>query len=159
MTLCHIGIGSNLDNPEAQVRNALLLLACLPDSKLLSHSSLYRSAPIGPKDQPDFINAVAALETGLTPLMLLDALQTLEQQSGRIRKRIWGERSLDLDLLLYGDNTLSLPRLIVPHREMTHRAFVLVPLAEIAPDLVLPDGTPIASLLPQVANQSIRRLG
>lgn len=160
MTLCYLGLGSNLGDPVRQLEEAVARLAQLPDSKLIAVSSLYASAPIGPQDQPDFINAVAALETELAPLALLDALQELERMAGRKRLRHWGERTLDVDILLYGDACIDLPRLTVPHPEMTRRAFVLQPLAELAPGLLLPDGSAIADYLsaPDVSRQQLRRL-
>ncbi|MEW8625416.1 MAG: 2-amino-4-hydroxy-6-hydroxymethyldihydropteridine diphosphokinase [Candidatus Thiodiazotropha sp.] len=129
----YIGLGSNLQNPKRQVETALEELAQLPDTSLLDHSSLYRSRPVGPQDQADFINAVAHLSTALAADSLLDALQQLEQQHHRVRERRWGPRSLDLDLLLYGDRTIDTPRLKVPHPEIAKRSFVLLPLHEIAP--------------------------
>lgn len=144
-----IALGSNLDDPAAQIQHAVDALATLPHSTLVACSPLYRTAPVGPQDQPDFINAAALLDTTLSPLALLDALQALEQAAGRERRRHWGERTLDLDLLLYGDQTLDLPRLTVPHPRLHERAFVLVPLFALAPSLVLPDGTSLASLRQQ----------
>lgn len=160
MTLCYLGLGSNLDEPAQQVRQAIAQLAALPACRLIAASGLYASAPIGPQDQPDFINAVVAIETELAPLALLDVAQALEQQAGRKRLRHWGERTLDVDVLLYGEGRIDLPRLKVPHPEMTQRAFVLRPLAELAPDLVLPDGRPLQALLadPVVICQSLQRL-
>src|SRR5699024_4483115 len=109
-----IGLGSNLNQPERQVAAALAALAALPRTQLAGHSDLYGSAPVGPADQPDYVNAVALLETELDPLALLDALQALEQAAGRERRRHWGERTLDLDILLWDEATLRLPRLLVP---------------------------------------------
>ncbi len=146
MIRCYIGLGSNLNDPVAQIRAALLALAALPQCRLVASSSLYRSAPVGPQDQPDFINAVALLETELAPEHLLDQLQAQEQQQGRVRKRHWGERTLDLDLLLYGDRVLSTDRLVVPHKELPLRSFVVIPLLEITANLSLPDGTILANL-------------
>lgn len=143
MIRAYIGLGSNLADPAGQIRDAFRALASLPQSRLAGQSPLYRSAPVGPQDQPDFINAVAALDTALSPLALLDALQGLEQAAGRERRRHWGERTLDLDLLLYGDQHIASPRLTVPHPHLHERAFVLVPLAALAPDLHLPDGQPV----------------
>lgn len=125
--LAYIGLGSNLESPIVQVREALNELAMLPLSRLVAASSLYASRPVGPQDQPDFINAVAALETQLSPLALLDQLQALEQQHRRRRQRRWGPRTLDLDLLLYANDTIDTPRLRVPHPQITARAFVLLP--------------------------------
>jgi 2-amino-4-hydroxy-6-hydroxymethyldihydropteridine diphosphokinase len=142
-----IGLGSNLEDPLAQVSTALQELKLLPDTTLAARSSLYRSDPVGPPGQPDYINAVAALDTRLEPEALLDALQAIEQMHQRVRKIHWGPRTLDLDLLLYGDQVISTPRLIVPHAYMTERNFVLWPLAELAPELILPDGRPLNTLL------------
>ncbi|MGM0833850.1 2-amino-4-hydroxy-6-hydroxymethyldihydropteridine diphosphokinase [Halomonas qinghailakensis] len=131
MSLAYIGLGSNLDNPVAHVCQALRELNELPLCQLVTQSSLYATRPIGPQDQPDFINAVAALETSLSPLALLDQLQGLEQRHRRRRLRHWGPRTLDLDLLLYGQSTILHPRLQVPHPHMHERAFVLAPLEEL----------------------------
>lgn len=128
---CYIGLGSNLDHPVEQIRNALSALAQLPESSLLAASSLYKTPPLGPQDQPDFVNAVAEMESSLEPLQLLQQLQKIEQQQGRVRRRHWGERTIDLDLLLYGERVMNHPQLQLPHPEMVRRAFVLVPLAEL----------------------------
>ncbi|MCE0732680.1 2-amino-4-hydroxy-6-hydroxymethyldihydropteridine diphosphokinase [Halomonas sp. G15] len=141
-----IGLGSNLEDPEAQVARALEALDRLPLTRRIAASPLYASRPVGPQDQPDFINAVACVETRLSPLALLDQLQALEQRHRRVRSRRWGPRTLDLDLLLFDDSTLCLPRLTVPHPEMTRRAFVLVPLLAVEPRMRLPDGRRLADL-------------
>lgn len=141
-----VGLGSNLSDPRAQLERALEELDRLPLTRRSIASRLYTSRPLGPRDQPDFINAVAALETRLSPLALLDQLQALEQRHRRVRDRHWGPRTLDLDLLLFDQQCLSMPRLTLPHPEMAQRAFVLVPLAEVAPDLRLPDGDDVATL-------------
>jgi len=153
-----IGLGSNLEHPRQQLHDALAALAALPDTRLARHSDLYASAPVGPQDQPDFINAVAVLETGLSPLDLLDTLQALEHTAGRVRRRHWGERTLDLDILLWADTRLDLPRLTVPHPRLTERAFVLGPLIDLLPDCRLPDGTPVADYWAAVAAQPLQRL-
>ncbi len=128
-----IGLGSNLADPVAQVRQAFAALARLPDTRLVGRSSLWRSTPMGPADQPDYVNAVAMLETGLAPLDLLDALQAIEQEQGRMRDGTrWGPRTLDLDLLLYGETIMNDTRLIIPHPGLCERDFVLVPLLEVA---------------------------
>ena len=148
MTRAYIGLGSNLDTPLSQLRSALKALAALPDTTLVSQSSFYASDPLGPADQPRYVNAVAALDTALSPLTLLDALQAIELEQGRTRKaERWGPRTLDLDILLYGEQQLDEPRLRVPHYHMHARAFVLYPLAEIAPQLNLPDGRALTELL------------
>lgn len=146
MVRAYIGLGSNLDQPRQQVERAFDELAALPDSHLSGRSRLYRSDPVGPP-QPDYINAVAQLDTELEPLALLDALQALEQLHQRVRREHWGPRTLDLDLLLYADRPIQHPRLTVPHPELERRNFVLYPLADINPELRLPSGTPLASLL------------
>lgn len=155
-TRCYIGLGANLDDPAAQIRTALLALARLPHCRLLRVSSLYGSKPLGPQDQPDYLNAVAELDTQLEPLALLDALQAQEQQQGRIKRRYWGERCIDLDLLLYGDTTMRSERLNIPHSELNNRSFVVEPLRELCPDLQLPDGTALASLTPAFGGELIR---
>jgi 2-amino-4-hydroxy-6-hydroxymethyldihydropteridine diphosphokinase len=151
MERVYIGLGSNLAEPRAQLEAALAALAALPRSQLAACSSIYGSDPLGPADQPRYVNAVAALDTEMEPLALLDALQAIEQQQGRIRKEErWGPRTLDLDILLFGDRCLNEPRLTVPHYHMQARPFVLYPLAEIAPvDLTLPDGRTLRALLDQ----------
>lgn len=155
--LAYIGLGSNLESPVEQVRQALNELATLPLSRLTAASSLYVSRPVGPQDQPDFINAVAALETRLSPLALLDQLQALEQRHRRRRQFHWGPRTLDLDLLLYAHDDIKTPRLRIPHPQMTARAFVLAPLAEIAPTLTLQQ-QPLSMWLKSTAAQGLEPL-
>lgn len=144
---CFIGLGSNLNSPLEQVSQAIEEIASLPGCELTTSSSLYKSAPIGPQDQPDFINAVVEIYTTLDPHSLLDQLQSLEQQHQRIRERHWGPRTLDLDLLLYGNSIIQTERLTVPHAFMQERSFVLYPLAEISPELQIPGGEQLSSLL------------
>ena len=115
-------------------------------------SRLYRSKPIGPQDQPDFINAVACIQTHLTPLDLLDTLQSIEQQHGRIKQRHWGERCIDLDIILYDQTTMHHNRLILPHKEARSRSFVMFPLLEIAPELSFPDGASIREICSKLEN-------
>ncbi|NLY58753.1 MAG: 2-amino-4-hydroxy-6-hydroxymethyldihydropteridine diphosphokinase, partial [Gammaproteobacteria bacterium] len=159
MQRCFIALGSNQDDPQAQVRRAFRELEQLPRSQLLGCSSLYRSAPLGPQDQPAFINAVAMLDTRLSPHELLDALQAIEQRAGRVRKaERWGPRILDLDLLLYAEQMMDTPRLQVPHYHMHARSFVLYPLAELAADLTMPDGTPLQQLLQACPPSGLERL-
>lgn len=134
-----VGIGSNLGDPAAQVRGAIVALARLRETELLGSSGLYRSPPMGPQDQPDYVNAVALLRTRLAPLALLDELQAIERRHGRVRAGArWGPRVIDLDLLLWGEDVISEPRLTVPHPGLHERPFVLYPLAEIAPRLLVP---------------------
>lgn len=160
MERVYIGLGSNLAEPLRQLQAALAAIAELPHSHLAATSSLYASDPLGPPDQPRYVNAVAALDTELAPLELLDALQRIEQEQGRVRKaERWGPRTLDLDILLFGNRLLSEARLTVPHYHMHARAFVLYPLAEIAPtDLQLPDGRRLEQLLAACPYVGLERL-
>ena len=158
MALAYIGLGANLDQPQQQLEQALVELAQLPYCRLVTQSSLYHSKPIGPQDQPDYINAVALLETDLEPLALLDAVQQLEQDHGRIRKRHWGERTLDLDNILIDQQIIKSERLTVPHPYAQQRSFVLVPLSEISPQLIFPDGKTLEQLLSGLDNDLIRIL-
>jgi 2-amino-4-hydroxy-6-hydroxymethyldihydropteridine diphosphokinase len=151
MTRADVALGANLGDAQATVRWALAQLAALGQSRLLASSGLYRSAPVD-AGGPDFINAVAALETSLTAQDLLRRLQGLEQQAGRVRSYRNAPRTLDLDLLMYGQAQLNTPELQVPHPRMMERAFVLLPLAELAPDLVP------KTALDAVAHQAISRL-
>lgn len=142
-----IALGSNLESPLQQVLMGLEALAQLPESRLISASSLYRSTPAGgPPGQPDYINAVAQIETGLPPLELLDRLQQIEDAHGRVRQERWGARTLDLDLLLIDDQEIDHPRLRIPHPEMASRPFVLEPLYELWPEGQLPDGRLLSHL-------------
>ncbi|MDX1399455.1 MAG: 2-amino-4-hydroxy-6-hydroxymethyldihydropteridine diphosphokinase [Oceanospirillum sp.] len=154
----YIGLGSNLEDPVQQLKTALKELNELADTRLIIASSLYSSKPVGPQDQPDFVNAVAMLETSLEPLELLDQLQALEQSHRRVRERHWGPRTLDLDLLLYDDSIIDHPRLIVPHAHMHERGFVLLPLAEISPNLSLPGKGSITDILPNIATDDLQIL-
>lgn len=128
MTCCYIGLGSNLGDSKKILAEAVSKLAVLGAVKA---SKLYQSPPMGPQDQPNYLNAVVRLETDLEPLALLDELQRFEQESGRVRLRRWGERTLDLDLLIYGNETIQNERLIVPHVGVLERDFVLIPLLDI----------------------------
>ncbi|WP_305856315.1 2-amino-4-hydroxy-6-hydroxymethyldihydropteridine diphosphokinase [Balneatrix alpica] len=156
--LAWIGLGSNLEDPKGQIRQALHELASLPQSQLLGHSGLYLSAPLGPQDQPDFVNAVALLRTHLAPLNLLDELQQLEQQHHRVRIQHWGPRTLDLDLLLYGQEVIDHPRLQVPHPHLHRRNFVLYPLMELSPGLSVPGFGPLIELLADCPLGTLSRL-
>jgi 2-amino-4-hydroxy-6-hydroxymethyldihydropteridine diphosphokinase len=138
VTVAYVGLGSNLEDPARQVETALQELDRLPQTRLVRRSSLHRTKPVGYADQPDFINAVAQLETALPADRLLDELQALEARHGRTRSFPNAPRTLDLDLLLFGDLVMKSERLTVPHPRMLERAFVLEPLREIAPDLELP---------------------
>ena len=156
MALVYLGLGSNLDSPAAQLILAIQAIAKHPKLNITAVSSLYGSRPMGPQDQPDYINAVLALETQLTAIALLDTLQHIELTAGRIRKdERWGARVLDLDILLYEQATINSTRLTVPHYGLTEREFVLLPLAEIAPDLILPTGEKIIELANNIARNGL----
>lgn len=146
MSIAYIALGANLDNPAAQVKTAIESLNHLPETRLCKASSLYRSTPVGYADQPDFINAVAEIDTQLSAEALLTHLLTVEEQFGRIRSFRNAPRVLDLDLLLYDDLTVDTPQLVLPHPRMTERAFVMIPLEEIAPDLIIARHGPVKIL-------------
>jgi 2-amino-4-hydroxy-6-hydroxymethyldihydropteridine diphosphokinase len=156
--IAFVGLGSNLSNPREQVLLALQALDRLPLTRILAHSSLYRSAPVGYLEQPDFVNAVAQLETELPPRALLDALLALEQQYGRTREFINAPRTLDLDVLLYDDLCHHEHGLTIPHQQMHLRAFVLRPLIEIAPDCVIPGIGSAAAALRLCGDQQLEQL-
>jgi 2-amino-4-hydroxy-6-hydroxymethyldihydropteridine diphosphokinase len=158
MSKAFVALGSNLQDPVLQVKNAFYALEKLPKSKLIRASSLYVTAPLGYDNQPDFINAVAELNTQLTPEKLLDALHIIENEAGRERPFPNAPRVLDCDLLLYDNLTMNSAKLTLPHPRMFERAFVLLPLAEIAPDLSLPDGSNVVKLAQQFINQGIQKL-
>jgi 2-amino-4-hydroxy-6-hydroxymethyldihydropteridine diphosphokinase len=158
MASAFVGLGANLGDPVVQVTRALAALAALDDTRVVRTSSLYRTAPIGHADQPEYINAVALLDTGLAPRALLDGLQAIERAAGRERSFRNAPRVLDLDLLLYDDDVITMPGLVVPHPRMHERAFVLAPLVEIAPDTVVPEHGPAAELLRSVRDQAVRAL-
>ncbi|MGZ4968823.1 MAG: 2-amino-4-hydroxy-6-hydroxymethyldihydropteridine diphosphokinase [Methylobacter sp.] len=155
----YIGLGSNLENPAEQIKSARGAITRITGVQELAFSSLYHSAPMGPQDQPDYVNAVMGVETGLPPLDLLRCLQRIENDHGRVRKtERWGARTLDLDVLVYGDQVIELPDLIVPHPGLAERAFVLYPLFEIAPQLTVPGKGNIADLLAQCPMNELKRL-
>jgi len=153
-----IGLGSNLEDPTAQLALAVSELAQLPETTLVAQSAFYASRPVGPKDQPDFVNGAVWLRTDLTPHALLDHLQAIEQAHGRERLRHWGPRTLDLDILLFGQETQDDERLVVPHRELANRDFALQPLLDLNPDLTLPDGRKVAELRQTCPDNGLRKL-
>lgn len=155
---CFVGLGSNLEEPTAQVTNALTELSKLPQTQLRQASSLYASKAVGPGNQPDYINAVACLSTELDPESLLNQLQAIEQAHQRQRTLRWGPRTLDLDILLFAQQTICTERLTVPHPYLPERNFVLQPLLEIAPQLALPDGTRVALLAQYCGTAGLRKL-
>ncbi|MGB1237032.1 MAG: 2-amino-4-hydroxy-6-hydroxymethyldihydropteridine diphosphokinase [Pseudomonadales bacterium] len=154
---CYIGIGANLSEPIAQVETAIKKLQSLPHSTWIGASPLFSTAPVGPQDQPDYINAVAVLSTELEAHSLLDQLQAIENEHLRVRERHWGPRTLDLDILLYGDAKIATARLNVPHPYMTERSFVLAPLATLAPDLNVNNQT-VLQWLEQCPSGGIQQL-
>jgi len=158
MSLAYVALGANLADPVAQIRAAFVALGTLPESRLLRTSSLYRTAPVGIHGQPDFINAVAAVDTTLTPQALLDALFAIEAQFGRRRDFHLAPRTLDLDLLLVDDQVVDSPKLHLPHPRLHLRAFVLAPLVEIAPDCRIPGRGQAAAWLAAVSMQRIDQL-
>lgn len=157
MDRVYVGLGSNLADPAEQLRHAIKAMAQLPDTQLAAVSSFYISDSLLP-GQPRYTNAVAALDTALAPLALLDALQGIELDQGRERHERWGPRTLDLDILIFGARLIDEPRLKVPHYQMQARAFVLYPLAELAPDLHLADGRALAQLLAACPFEGLERL-
>jgi len=154
----YIGLGSNLEDPVAQIHQAVVALGQREGMELGPVSELYRSPPMGPQDQPDFVNAVARVVTALDPLALLDVLQAQEQAQARRRGRHWGPRTLDLDLLLYGNQVLDTERLTVPPPGLHLRAFVLYPLAELAPGVRIPGRGSLQELLAVCPREGVRRL-
>lgn len=156
--IAHIGLGANLADPEKQVRAALDELATAPGIVLERKSSLYRTAPIGYDNQPDFINAVARVRTTLEPQALLDALLDIERTHGRVREFLNAPRTLDLDVLLYEDRVINTDTLNVPHPRAHLRAFVLLPLLEVSPDVVIPGIGPASAWLAHCQDQPIQRI-
>jgi len=147
VTAAYVGLGSNLHDPARQLQQSVTALHALPDSRVERVSAVYRSAPVGPQDQPDFLNAALLLQTSLAPLALLAAMQGIERRQGRVRGERWGPRTVDIDLLLYNDLRMSDARLTLPHPRLHERDFVLYPLREISDtNLVLPDGSDIETL-------------
>ena len=140
MQRVYIALGSNQASPEQQANAAIAALKALPKTRFVRHSRYYCTKPLGPQDQPDYLNAVIEIETELSPLELLDETQRIEREQGRVRKaQRWGPRTLDLDILLFGDCLIHNDRLTVPHYDMKNREFMLYPLFEIAPELIFPD--------------------
>lgn len=159
IVIAYIGLGSNLSGPIKQVQAAISEIEKIPQSQVSKVSSIYLSKPMGPQDQDDYINAVLALETSLSAIELLDALQAIENEAGRVRKENrWGARILDLDIILFGNEIINNARLTIPHYGMTEREFVLLPLTEISPKLTLPSGESVKLLSQNIANNGITRL-
>ncbi len=155
----YIGLGSNLDNPVAQIKSARTAIGSIEGVSELAFSSLYHSVPMGPQDQPDYVNAALCLETRLTSIELLRSLQAIETLQGRVRQgERWGARTLDLDILLYGDQEIDVPDLKVPHTGLAERSFVLYPLFEIAPQLIIPGKGLLADLVAKCPLDGLRQL-
>lgn len=158
LTSVYVAIGANLKRPEEQVRAGFEELAMLPETRLAAVSSLYRSAAVGYLDQPDFVNAVAGIETALAPRALLDALLEIERRYGRVREFPNAPRTLDLDIVLYGEAQVNERGLSIPHPRLHERAFVLVPLAEIAPEALVPGRGRVRDLLQGVDAASLEKI-
>jgi 2-amino-4-hydroxy-6-hydroxymethyldihydropteridine diphosphokinase len=155
---CFVALGANLGDPLQQLESALAHIQRLPGCSLVATSPWYRSTAIGPGEQPDYINGVALLETSLPPRDLLAQLQAIEAHHGRLRSQRWAARTLDLDILLYGDITLNSDDLQIPHPRMQQRNFVLFPLYDLSPQLTLPCGTPLESLLASCSSEGLQLL-
>lgn len=160
MIIVYIGLGSNLGgdlaSPKQNITSAIDALGEIQSTQMISASSLYESKPVGPQDQADYINAVVKLETDLDAAELLDSLQAIENGHGRERKQHWGPRTLDLDILLFGDQIIHNERLTIPHSEICNRPFVLVPLAEIEPDCVIPEKGLVTDLVSKVDQAGLK---
>ncbi|MDR0219585.1 MAG: 2-amino-4-hydroxy-6-hydroxymethyldihydropteridine diphosphokinase [Enterobacteriaceae bacterium] len=157
MDRVYIAVGSNLAFPLQQVENALAALKTIPDTTFITRSSFYRAKPMGPQDQPDYLNLAVALDTDLPPDVLLTHTQAIELAQGRVRKENerWGPRTLDLDIMLFGDLIIDTEHLTIPHYGLKQREFMLYPLAEIAPDLVFPDQEPLTERLKHVPENGL----
>ncbi len=155
LTQAFIGLGSNLDAPLEQVTRAVKEIAQLDETEVLAQSHWYRSKPVGPEDQPDYINGAVLVSTALEAHQLLDGLQNIENEHQRVRKIHWGPRTLDLDILLFGQQTIATERLTVPHAYLRERNFVLYPLADICRHLVLPSGEELESLLAHCSSDGL----
>ena len=158
MTLAYIALGSNLASPLEQVNAAVQAIGEIPESAIVAVSSFYRTPPLGPQDQPDYLNAAVALKTALAPDVLLSHTQRIELQQGRVRKaERWGPRTLDLDIMLFGQEIIHTDTLTVPHYDMHNRGFMLWPLYEIAPSLLFPDGITLQQRLDALAAEKPAR--
>jgi 2-amino-4-hydroxy-6-hydroxymethyldihydropteridine diphosphokinase len=162
MTIVYIGLGSNLSSnfqsPEQHITAAIQSLGEIQSTRMMNVSSLYKSKPVGPQDQDDYINAVAQIETELNPHELLNRLQAIENEHDRVRNERWGPRTLDLDILLFGKEIIHDDYLTIPHAEMVNRSFVLIPLAEINSDCVIPEKGAISDLLSGMTHDDLQVL-
>lgn len=156
MERVYIAVGSNLGEPLKQAQQAIAALDAIPDSRVIAASPIYRTKPLGPQDQPDFLNLAVCLETSLEPEALLNYTQQIELDLGRVRKdERWGPRTLDLDIMLFGNRVINTPRLTVPHYGLKEREFMLYPLSDIAPTLVFPDGELLSERLTHVPRNGL----
>ena len=157
MTQAFVGLGSNIDEPAFQLRQACMALTSIPNTSLIAVSSVYESSPMGPSDQPPFLNACAQIDTTSDPAALLTALLKIETAMGRVRRRHWGERCIDLDLLFFGNTSLQTERLTLPHPGLYQRDFVLKPLADLlGNEYLMPNGVDIGTLLGKCSTHSLR---
>ena len=155
----YLGLGANLNTPKKQLDNAIVALKNLPNSEFIKCSHYYASKPMGPQDQPDYVNAVACINTSLAPEQLLDLTQAIELEHGRVRKaERWGARTLDIDILLFGEQVINTERLTVPHYGLNEREFVVYPLQEIAPELILPSGLSIKQITNNLPLNDLQQL-
>ena len=154
----YIALGSNLENPGYQLQRAVDNIDSEKNINLLCCSKLYQSDPVGPAGQPDYCNAVVSIETRLAPELLLDTLQAIEDKHGRVRAVKWGARTLDLDIILYGDHIINTPRLTIPHQQMHVRSFVLYPLHDLAPELMVPEYGAVSGLLNNVDANGVQQI-
>ena len=150
----YIGLGSNIEQPYVQIKNAILALRDLPDTSVICDSGYYKSKPMGPKDQPDFVNAVVELQTILSATELLTHCRKIEQQQGRVKQRHWGERTIDLDILLYADLKMKTDELELPHPGMSQRDFVYLPLLKLNPEIIVPGLGALKNIVPLIKNES-----
>ncbi len=158
MITAYIALGSNLENPGLQLQRAVDDLDSVPGVNVTGVSKLYVSKPVGPQDQPDYCNAAVEIQTSLEALSLLDALQEIENNHGRVRTIRWGARTLDLDMILYGDQVIESERLVVPHYQMHVRNFVVLPIFDINPDLLLPSGKALVQFKNELGSDGIEIL-
>tara|TARA_B100000470_G_C19729170_1_gene363762 strand:+ start:508 stop:996 length:489 start_codon:yes stop_codon:yes gene_type:complete len=159
MHTVYLGLGANLNAPRKQINAAVAALKALNDVEFVCVSHDYASKPMGPQDQPDYVNAVACVKTALKPEQLLDITQAIELKHGRVRKEErWGPRTLDIDILLFGNDVINTPRLTVPHYGLTEREFVVYPLLEIAPTLVLPNNQSLADITKTLPLNDLQQL-
>ena len=156
--IAHIGLGSNLNNPKKQIHDAVISINNQTDIEVIGLSSLYETMPVDGSNQPNYINAIAKIKTHLTPLELLRVCQHIEDSQHRVREKKWGARTIDLDIILYGEQVVASAELIIPHIEMMNRSFVLVPLAELEPDLKVPILGNIQTLIKELGDFEITKL-